>query len=276
MELWFTEKQDDNFSISYRVRETLHVEQTPFQHLAVLDTVPFGRALVLDGIIQTSVVDEYIYHEMINQVPLNTHPNPKRVLIIGGGDGGSMREANKHPLVEKITQVEIDERVIAASRKYLPEMSCGFDAPNGEVVITDGVKFVAENKNTFDVIIIDSPDPIGPAVGLFSAEFYRSVGEALKDDGLFVAQTESPYFMPDFIADLNKTIGSIFPIARTYWGCVPTYPGSFWSFTMGSKKYDPLEVRPEDIPDYPTKYYTPAIHKAAFALPRFMEEKLNK
>jgi spermidine synthase len=275
LELWFTEKQNDDFGVSYRVRETLHVEKTPFQHLAVLDTVPFGRTLVLDGIVQTSVVDEYIYHEMITHVPLNTHPNPKRVLIIGGGDGGTLREVTKHPKVEKATLVEIDERVIAASRKFLPELACGFDAPNAEVVIGDGIKYVAENKNTFDLIIADSTDPVGPAVGLFSLEFYRSVSKALKEDGIFVAQTESPYFMADLIARIYKDLSGIFPVTRTYWACIPTYPGSMWSFTMGSKKYDPLAIGPEDNPDYPTRYYTPAIHRACFALPRFLEDRFK-
>ena len=275
MELWFTEKQNDCFSVSYRVRESLHTEKTPFQHLAVLDTVPFGRMLVLDGIVQTSVSDEYIYHEMIAHVPLKTHPDPKRVLIIGGGDGGTLREVAKHPKVEKATLVEIDERVIAASRKYLPELACGFDAPNAEVVVGDGIKYVAENKNAFDLIIVDSTDPVGPAVGLFSLEFYRSVHEALREDGIFVAQTESPYFMADLISRIYKDIAGIYPVTRTYWACIPTYPGSMWSFTLGSKKYDPLAVAPEDIPDYETRYYTPAIHRACFAVPRFLEDRFK-
>jgi spermidine synthase len=231
--------------------------------------------LVLDGIVQTSVVDEYIYHEMIAHVPLNTHPDPKRVLIIGGGDGGTLREVTKHPKVEKATLVEIDERVIAVSRKFLPELACGFDAANAEVVIGDGIKYVAENKNTFDLIIVDSTDPVGPAVGLFSLEFYRSVHEALREDGIFVAQTESPYFMADLIARIYKDISGIFPVTRTYWACIPTYPGSMWSFTLGSKKYDPLTVAPEAILDYETRYYTPAIHRACFAMPRFLEERFK-
>lgn len=275
MELWFTEKQNDDFAISYRVIETLHVEKTPFQHLAVLNTVPFGRMLVLDGIVQTSVVDEYIYHEMIAHVPLNTHPDPKRVLIIGGGDGGTLREVTKHPSVEKATLVEIDERVIAAAREYLPELSCGFDAPNAEVVIGDGIKYVSDNKNTFDLVIIDSTDPVGPAVGLFSLEFYQSIHEALKENGLFVAQTESPYFNADLITRIYKDISGIFPVTRVYWACIPTYPGSMWSFTIGSKQHDPTQVPPERILDYPTRYYTPAIHHACFAMPRFLEGRFE-
>ncbi|ACA60470.1 polyamine aminopropyltransferase [Candidatus Desulforudis audaxviator] len=275
MHLWFTEKQNDNFAISYRVNETLHTETTPFQHLAVLDTVPFGRTLVLDGIVQTSVVDEYVYHEMITHVPLNTHPDPRRVLIVGGGDGGTLREVTKHPSVEKATLVEIDERVIAASKKYLPELACGFDSPKAEVVIGDGIKYVAEHKKTFDLVIVDSTDPIGPAVGLFSLEFYRSIYEALKDEGLFVAQTESPYFNTDLILRIYRDIAGIFPLARTYWACIPTYPGAMWSFTIGSKKHDPAQVAPEKIREHATRYYTPEIHRASFAMPRFLADRFR-
>ncbi len=275
MELWFTEKQNNNFAISYRVVETLHTEKTPFQHLAVLDTVPFGRTLVLDGIVQTSVVDEYVYHEMISHVPLNTHADPRQVLIIGGGDGGTLREVTKHPSVEKATLVEIDERVIAASKKFLPELACGFDAPEAEVVIGDGIKYVAEHRNTFDLVIVDSTDPIGPAIGLFSPEFYRSIHEALKDDGLFVAQTESPYFNTDLILRIYQDISGIFPVTRTYWACIPTYPGAMWSFTIGSRKYDPAAVAPEKIQEYATRYYTPEIHRASFAMPRFLADRFR-
>ncbi|MEW6541854.1 MAG: polyamine aminopropyltransferase [Bacillota bacterium] len=275
MHLWFTEKQNDNFAIGYRVKETLHTETTPFQHLAVLDTVPFGRTLVLDGIVQTSVVDEYVYHEMITHVPLNTHPDPRRVLIVGGGDGGTLREVAKHPAVEKATLVEIDERVIAAAKKYLPELACGFDSPKAEVVIGDGIKYVAEHKNTFDLVIVDSTDPIGPAVGLFSPEFYRSIHDALRDEGLFVAQTESPYFNTDLILRIYRDIAGIFPLARTYWACIPTYPGAMWSFTIGSKKHDPALVAPEKIREYGTRYYTPEIHRAGFAMPRFLADRFR-
>lgn len=275
MELWYTEKQDDNLSLSYRVRETLHVEKTPFQHLAVLDTVPFGRMLVLDGIVQTAVKDEFIYHEMIAHVPLNTHPAPRRVLIIGGGDGGTLREVVKHPGVEKVTQVEIDERVVEASRRFLPELSCGYDNPKAELIIGDGIKYVAEHRDAFDVVIIDSTDPVGPAVGLFSREFYRSLHACLRADGLFVAQTESPYFNTDLVARIQNDIAEIFGLARVYWACIPTYPGGMWSFTLGSKKHDPLNVPLDGVPAYPTRYYTPAIHRACFAMPRFLEERFR-
>jgi len=274
--IWYSERQNENLLLSCRIRQTLHVEKTPFQDLAVVDTIQFGRMLVLDGIVQTSVADEFAYHEMLAHVPLNTHPNPKRVLIIGGGDGGVMREVVKHETVKKATLCEIDERVVEVSKKYLPELACGFDHPRAEVYIGDGIKYVAENKNTFDVILCDSTDPIGPSVGLFAREFYQSVFEALKEDGIFVAQTESPYYHTDLIARIHRDIKTIFPVTRGYWTMVPSYPSGMWSFTMGSKKYDPLEVDTGRIPDLKTRYYTPQIHKACFALPQFLIDRIRE
>uniref|UniRef100_A0A7C2EAC2 Polyamine aminopropyltransferase n=1 Tax=Ammonifex degensii TaxID=42838 RepID=A0A7C2EAC2_9THEO len=276
MELWYTENQNSHLRLSCRVNQTLHVEKTPFQHLAVLDAAGFGRMLVLDGIVQTTVWDEYIYHEMIAHVPLNTHPDPKRILIIGGGDGGTAREVVRHPRVEGAVMVEIDERVVAAARKYLPELSSHLDDPKLELRFADGIKHVAECDAEYDVIIIDSTDPVGPAVGLFSREFYEMVSKALKEDGLFVAQSESPLFNRDLIARIYRDVAGIFAVARTYLACVPSYPGGMWSFTMGSKRYDPLTVKPESIPALAYRYYNAEIHRAAFALPQFLRKLLGQ
>ncbi|MEW6173099.1 MAG: polyamine aminopropyltransferase [Bacillota bacterium] len=276
MELWYTENQNKNLRLSCLVTKTLHVEQTPFQHLAVLETPGFGRVLVLDGIVQTTVWDEYIYHEMIAHVPLNTHPDPKRVLVIGGGDGGTAREVVRHPKVEKAVMVEIDERVVAASREYLPELSAGLNDPKLELRIADGIKHVEECEGEYDIAVIDSTDPVGPAVGLFSREFYAKVARALKEDGLFVAQTESPLFDLDFITRIHKDLAGIFPVVRTYLAPVPSYPGGLWSFTMGSKKYDPLTVDLESVQKLSYRYYNTKIHKAAFVLPQFLKEKLGQ
>lgn len=276
MELWYTENQNDHLRLSCRVNETLHVEKTPFQHLAVLDTPGFGRVLVLDGIVQTTVWDEYIYHEMIAHVPLNTHPDPQRVLIIGGGDGGTAREVVRNPRVGSAVMVEIDERVVAAARKYLPELSARLDDPKLDLRFADGIKHVAECSGEYDVIIIDSTDPVGPAVGLFSREFYEMVFKALKEDGLFVAQTESPLFNADLIARIYRDVADIFAVARTYLACVPSYPGGMWSFTMGSKKYDPLDVKSENVPALKYRYYNAELHRAAFVLPEFLRELLER
>lgn len=276
MEVWFTEDQTKNLRISCRVREVLFSGESPFQKVAVLDTLEFGRMLALDNVIQTNIKDEFVYHEMITHVGLNTHANPKKVLVIGGGDGGAVREIVKHKGVEKVVHVEIDQMVIDVAKKFFPELSVGFNDPRVEILVDDGIKHVKENKNTYDMIIVDSTDPVGPAVGLFSEEFYRSVYEALREDGLFVAQTESPFFNGDLITRVTTTISGIFPVTRLFQAVVPTYPGGYWTFTMGSKKYDPLAVDTEKIPALDTKWYSPEIHRTAFVLQPFVRELLPK
>jgi len=272
MELWYTEFQTPNVGITCKTKKTYHTEKTEFQDLALIETEQFGRMLVLDGTVQTTIEDEFVYHEMISHVPLFTHPNPKKVLVIGGGDGGAIREIIKHPSVEKAVLCEIDGRVIEVSKEYLPEISCALNDKRVEVLVADGIKYVKENKGEFDVILVDSTDPVGPAVGLFAVDFYRSIYEALKEDGIFVAQTESPFFHKDLIKNVYKDVSSIFPITRLYTCAIPTYPSGYWSFTMGSKKYDPLETDISKIPELDTKYYCPQIHKAVFALPKFVAD----
>ncbi len=270
--IWFTEKQGPGLAISCLVKKVLHHEKTAYQDLKVVDTETFGKMLLLDNVIQTNIMDEFIYHEMITLPAINTHPNPEKVLIIGGGDGGTIREAIKNPKVKQAVLVEIDEGVVEASKKYLPGISSGLDSPKVKVLIEDGIEHVRRHKNTYDVILVDSTDPIGPAVGLFAEEFYRSVHGALKDDGIFVAQTASPFFDKELIKRIHLYLKSIFPIKKLYLASVPTYPGGYWCFTMGSKKYNPLEVSKEDIPELDTKYYSADIHFAAFVLPPFVKE----
>lgn len=270
--LWFSELQTPSLAISCRTKATLHSEKTEFQDLMVIDTEAFGRMLLLDGVIQTSVKDEFVYHEMITHVALNTLKNPKRALVVGGGDGGSIREILKHKSIEKATLVEIDRRVVEVSKEYLPEISIGLQDPRVEIIFDDGIKHVKEHKNTYDLIVVDSTDPVGPAVGLFAKEFYASVYEALTDEGILVAQTESPFFNADLIKRVMKDVRDIFPIGKLFLAHIPTYPGGCWSFTLGSKKYDPEQVDPAGMPELDTKYYSPEIHKAAFVLPPFVKE----
>lgn len=273
--IWVTELQTPDLALSCRIKKTLHREKTPYQELTIVDTEAFGRMLLLDDVIQTTVKDEFVYHEMISHVPLNTHPNPQEVLVIGGGDGGAIREIIKHSRVHRAVLVEIDARVVANAREYLPEIACGLDDARVEIRFEDGIEHIRQLEGKYDVIIIDSTDPVGPAVGLFAREFYQNVYRALKPDGLFVAQTESPFFNPDFIRRVQQDIASIFPITRLYLATVPTYPGGLWTFSLGSKKYDPLAVNPEHIPHLPTRYYSPEVHRAVFALPPFVLEILK-
>ncbi|CAM4484723.1 polyamine aminopropyltransferase [Paenibacillus phoenicis] len=272
MELWFTEKQTPVFGITAKIRETLVTEKTEYQDLAMLDTEEFGRMLVLDGMVMTTIKDEFVYHEMMAHPALFTHPNPKRVLVVGGGDGGVIREVIKHPEVEQAVLVEIDGKVIEYSKKYLPEIAGGLDNPRVDVQVADGYMHIIESKNQYDVIMVDSTEPVGPAAPLFERGFYQGIYEALKDDGIFVAQTDNPWFKADLIQKVNKDVKEIFPIVRVYGANIPTYPSGLWTFTMGSKVYDPLQVDETKIPELDTKYYTPRLHKAAFVLPKFIED----
>ncbi|MCL1917585.1 MAG: polyamine aminopropyltransferase [Peptococcaceae bacterium] len=276
MELWYSEKHSDDLKLSMRIKESLHTEKTPFQELAVLDTVPYGRMLVLDGLVMTTEKDEFIYHEMITHVPLCAHPCPEKVLIIGGGDGGTVREVLKHDTVQQVVLVEIDERVIEAARRFLPAISCALADDRVSIRVEDGICFVREHVNEFDVVIVDSTDPIGPAEGLFNREFYQNVFHTLRAGGLMVAQSESPFMNAEFIRRMRGDVGSVFPICKLYMAHIPTYPSGAWCFICGSKEVDPEEGRTERLQGQMVKYYTPALQKAAFQLPAFVVEIMKK
>ncbi|RLL42855.1 polyamine aminopropyltransferase [Oceanobacillus piezotolerans] len=272
MSLWFTEKQTKDFGITAKVKQTFVSERTDYQELQMVETAEWGNMLILDDMVMTTEKDEFVYHEMIAHVPLFTHPNPKDVLIVGGGDGGAIREVLKHPSVEKVTLVEIDGKVIQYSKQYLPEIASEFDNERVEVKVDDGFMFIANNKNAFDVIMVDSTEPVGPAVNLFSQGFYTGIREALKADGVFVAQTDNPWFKPDLIKQAFKDIKESFPVTRLYTANIPTYPSGLWTFTIGSKIHDPLKVKDDRFIEIETKYYTRDLHKAAFALPKFVKD----
>lgn len=270
--LWFTEKQTENFGITMKVKRTLHTEKTDFQYLEMVETEEWGNMLLLDEMVMTTQRDEFVYHEMVAHVPLFTHPNPENVLVVGGGDGGVIREVLKHPNVKKATLVDIDGKVIEYSKKYLPEIASGLEDERVEVKVDDGFMHIAQSENEYDVIMVDSTEPVGPAVNLFTKGFYAGISKALKEDGIFVAQTDNPWFKADLIRKVQKDVKEIFPITRLYLANIPTYPSGLWSFTIGSKKYDPLAVPDEQFLDIETKYYTKEIHKAAFVLPKFVQD----
>lgn len=272
MELWFTEKQTEHFGITARIVRTLHTEQTPFQKLDMVETAEFGNMLILDGMVMTTQKDEFVYHEMVAHVPLFTHPKPENVLVVGGGDGGVIREVLKHPSVKKATLVEIDGKVIEYSKKYLPEIAGKLDDPRVEVKVDDGFMHIAQSKNEYDVIMVDSTEPVGPAVNLFTKGFYAGIANALKEDGIFVAQTDNPWFKADLIRNVYRDVKEIFPITRLYTANIPTYPSGLWTFTLGSKQYDPLAVSDDRFHDIETKYYTKELHKACFVLPKFVAD----
>lgn len=273
MELWVTEYQTPALGFSCRISETLRTEQTEFQHLSVVVTEQFGRMLLLDGMVQTTEKDEFVYHEMISLVALNSHPHPEQVLIIGGGDGGSLREVVRHPCVKRGVLVEIDDRVVQAARDFFPALSCSFDEPGAEVVIADGIQYVKDHKNVFDVILVDSTEPVGPAVELFSPGFYQDCFNALKEDGMLVVQSESPFFNDNVIKMAYGGIKQSFPLTKLYLANIPTYPSGLWSFTIGSKRHDPESV--DAANSKPGRYYTRELHQAAFKLPAFVQNILE-
>lgn len=263
---WLIEEQTPGYQTRWRVRQVLHEEQTPFQHLQVVELEDFGRALVLDGCVQTTVGDEYVYHEMMVHVPLLTHPNPRRVLVIGGGDGGTVREVLRHATVHSVEMVEIDQSVVNACRRWLPETSLMLDDSRVRLVIGDGVEWISRYQSAYDVILVDSSDPAGPAAGLFNREFYEHLHAALKPGGLFVCQTLSPFFHQELIQDVHEVVADLFPITLPYLAVIPTYPSGLHCFTLGSKQYHPLRqgVR---TPAFQGRWYTSEVHRAAFALP---------
>ncbi|WP_084244170.1 spermidine synthase [Planomicrobium okeanokoites] len=269
---WYTEKQTENFGITMKINKTLHTEQTDFQYLEMAETAEWGNMLFLDGMVMTSEKDEFVYHEMVAHVPLFTHPNPENVLVVGGGDGGVIREILKHPSVKKATLVDIDGKVIEYSKKFLPSIASGLEDARVEVIVGDGFMHIAESENEYDVIMVDSTEPVGPAVNLFSKGFYAGISKALKEDGIFVAQSDNPWFKGDLIQQVQNDVREIFPITKLYLANIPTYPSGLWAFTIGSKKYDPLAVPAERFHEIDTKYYTKELHNAAFALPKFVKD----
>ncbi|MCL6586066.1 MAG: polyamine aminopropyltransferase [Anoxybacillus sp.] len=272
-ELWLTEDDRENLKISYRIKEVIFSEQSPFQQVMILDSYDFGRMLVLDGVVQTTSIDGHIYNEMISHVPLQFHPAPKKVLIIGGGDCGAAREVAKYNHIEEIHMVEIDEKVVQACKEHLPAVSGNLSDPRVQFIYTDGVAFVKERANTYDVIIIDSSDPIGPAKELFSYEFYKNVHRALKEGGIMVCQSQSPIFHLDVLTQTYTNIRQLFPHAAVYTATVPTYPGGLWSFTIGAKI--PLSLPNKLSLPTDTKYVNDAILARCFELPQFMKTALS-
>jgi len=269
-ELWLSERQTPELSLSIKVKETLYRKTSPFQEILIVDSYQFGLVLFLDGTFQTTERDEFFYHEMITHVPLLSHPRPEKVLVIGGGDGGTLREILKHKSIKEAILVEIDKDVVEASKRFLPFYRSFEGDKRYTIEIADGIEYVKKNENLFDIIIVDSTDPVGPATGLFSEDFYRNCHRSLKEDGILVVQSESPFLHIQLIRDIKATISKIFSMSMIYTVPVPTYPSGYWSFTVGSKRYDPSI--PLRVPDFETKYYTPEIHRASFALPRFLRD----
>jgi len=277
MTRWIPETLHKHFQFHFRTDHVLYEVQTEHQSLIIFENGTFGRVMMLDGVIQLTEADEFVYHEMMAHVPLMAHPEPKRVLIIGGGDGGVLREVLRHPGVERAVLCEIDQSVIDMSRRYLDFISQGaFDDPRAEVVVADGTKFVAGTDERFDAIIVDSTDPIGPAVALFTRDFYADCKRALAENGVLIAQSGLPFLQGDELRGVQEKFRALFAAAGAYIMTTPTYIGGPMSASFGcddparrAPALETLKARRAAVPGE-MKYYTPDVHLAAFALPGYV------
>lgn len=281
MDFWYSEMHTDNVKLSIKVDKQLFSAQSEFQRIDVFDSPEFGRFLTLDGYMMLTEKDEFIYHEMIVHVPMAVHPDARKILVIGAGDGGVVRELCRYKNVEHIDLVEIDEMVVEVSKKYLPQTACSFDDERVHVHYQDGLKYVRKYENEYDLIIVDSTDPFGPGEGLFTKEFYGNCYKALKDDGIMVNQHESPFYDADAEAmrRAHARIVKSFPVARVYQAHIPTYPSGHWLFGFASKKYHPIrDLRAKAWKEngIETRYYNTNLHRGAFCLPTYVEKILKE
>ncbi|GAB2190967.1 polyamine aminopropyltransferase [Sessilibacter sp. MAH1] len=267
---------------SFAVDKVLFEEHTEHQHLIIFKNALYGRVMALDGVIQTTEADEFVYHESLTHVPILAHGNAKKVLIIGGGDGGILREVCRHTSVESITMVEIDNAVVEMSKEYLPNHSQGaFDDPRLNLVINDGARFVAETSDKFDVIISDSTDPIGPGEVLFTQDFYGSCKNCLNPGGVLVTQNGVPFMQADELVNTYRRQSSHFKDHTFYMAAIPTYVGGAMAFSWATDNEALRQVSLDELRDrfqtahFESKYYTPELHLGAFALPAYLVKQLK-
>lgn len=277
MELWFTEKHTPHVNFSIKVDKQLYSGQSEFQRIDVFESREFGRILALDGYLMLTEKDEFIYHEMITHVPMAVIPDAKKILIIGGGDGGTAREILRYKSVESIDLVDIDEEVAEVCKKYIPQTADSLNDPRVKCYFEDGLKYIRHHENEYDLIIVDSTDPFGPGEGLFTKEFYGNCFKALKETGIMVNQHESPFYPADAYAmqRAHKRIFDSFPISRIYQAHIPTYPSGHWLFGFASKIHHPIlgaNWKKWKALNIKTRYYNPKLHVGSFALPNYVEE----
>ncbi len=275
---FYHEITPSGFGIAIKAGKVLFSDQSEFQKVEVFETESvLGRVLTLDDLMMTTEGDEYHYHEMIAHIPMMHHKEPKTVLVIGGGDGGTVREVLKHDTVEKVVLCEIDGMVIDACKKFLPTISCELDNPKCEILVEDAIEYIKGKENMFDIVLIDSTDPMGPGEGLFTEEFYTNVKRSLKPGGIVAAQSESPFVNKEEIKKMYDLLKKVFPVCSTYTSNIPTYPGGYWAWAFCSETVKPLsyfdERRCEAI-SKTCKIYNKAYHNARFALPNYLKDLL--
>jgi len=271
-ENWFFENHKNILSTGFKFKKILFDKKSKYQNVKIIETEGFGNMLINDNIIMTCERDEFIYHEMIAHVPLFSHPKPENVLIIGGGDGGTAREVLKHTQIKKCIMVEIDELVVSACKKHLKATACVFDNPKLDLRIEDGAKFITQFQSEFDLIIVDSSDPIGPSSVLFSESFYKNIYKALKPNGIVTAQADSPFYSIENQKNMLEICKNLFPKAGFYNYSNLTYPSGYWSFLFASKKIHPIQnfqANRFKNSNISFRYYNKEIHKASFARTQF-------
>lgn len=282
MELWYTENHTEESKFSIKVEKQLYSAQTNFQRIDVFESKEFGKFFTLDGLIMVTEKDEFIYHDMIVHIPMASNVNIKNVLVIGGGDGGTVRELTRYKTIEKIDMVEIDEQVVEVCKKYFPSTTSGLSDKRVTLYFQDGLKFVRDAKEgEYDLIIVDSTDPFGPGEGLFTREFYGNCHKALSKDGILVNQHECPYYS-DYAYNMqraHRNIYETFNIAKVYQAHIPTYPSGHWLFGFASKTIDPIKDLKEEEwlkHNLDTKYYNLDIHRGCFSLPTYVKKLLEQ
>ena len=275
---YYHEITPSGFGIAIKAGKVLFSEQSDFQKVEVFETESsLGRVLTLDDLMMTTEGDEYHYHEMIAHVPMMNHKNPESVLVIGGGDGGTVREVLKHKSVKRVVLCEIDGMVIDACKKYLPTIACELGNPKVEILVQDAIEYIKDKKNEFDIVLIDSTDPMGPGEGLFTEEFYTNVKNSLKKGGIVTAQSESPFVNKEEIKKMYNLLKKVFPICETFTSNIPTYPGGYWAWAFCSEDVKPLSYIDEERCAEITKtckIYNKDYHMARFALPNYLKELL--
>jgi spermidine synthase len=280
MELWYTEQHTDNVRFSIKVKNQIYSGRSEFQRIDVFESEEFGRFFTLDGLIMATEKDEFIYHDMIVHVPMATNPDIKKVLVIGAGDGGTVRELCRYSGIEHIDMIEIDKMVVDVCKEYFTQTACSLDDKRVHIYYEDGLKFVRTKKSEYDLIIVDSTDPFGPGEGLFTREFYGNCFNALNDCGILVNQHESPYY-PDYASNMKRAhqrIKAFFNVCKVYQAHIPTYPSGHWLFGFASKKFNPvtdLNAEAWNALNIKTKYYNTDIHIGSFALPTYVTELLE-
>lgn len=278
---WFSEALEGRTAFSVRITGKPFEGMSDFQLIEIFESEAMGRFLVLDHCFMVTEKDHFIYHEMLVHPAMAVAQDPRRVLVIGGGDGGAVTEAAKYPDLESITLCEIDPMVVRVCREYFPSVSAGLDDPRVEVINGDGAAFVRESKKKYDVILVDSTDPIGPGTALYETSFYESIKQCLTPGGVAVFQTENPLFMEDVFSMAVWDLADVFgrDRVRPFLATIPSYPGGLWSFTMCSADRDPLQTAPREVsPEVGKKllYYSTEVHRGAFALPVFVKNLLSE